>query len=182
MLNNIDMINKIKNNFWVSILLLCFAITSNLNADNLDKRKSVPNINLKDLIGKTINTNDFDNDGKPIVISFWATWCKPCLEELSTLADLYDEWIEATGVKIIAVSIDDSRNSKRVAPFVKSKKWNFEVYLDENSDFKRAMGVSNPPHTFLLDKNKNIAFEHNGYAAGDEAHLYEQIKKLIEEK
>jgi hypothetical protein len=44
------------------------------------------------------------------------------------------------------------------------------------------MGVSNPPHTFLLDKNKNIAFEHSGYASGDEAHLYEQIKKLVEEK
>jgi thiol-disulfide isomerase/thioredoxin len=171
-----------KINFFISIALISFIFISNLDANDNEKGKSVPNINLKDLVGKTINTKDFNNDGKPIVISFWATWCKPCLEELNTISELYDEWIEETGVKIIAVSIDDSRNSKRVAPFVKSKKWKYEVYLDVNSDFKRAMGVSNPPHTFLLDGNKNIVFEHNGYAAGDEIHLYEKIKNIVEKK
>jgi len=168
-----------KINYLLSIALISF-IFCNLNANDIVQGKSIASTNLKDLTGKTINTNAFDNDGKPIVISFWATWCKPCLEELNTISELYDEWTEETGVKIIAVSIDDSRNSKRVAPFVKSKKWKFEVYLDENSDFKRAMGVTNPPHTFLLDGNKNIVFEHNGYAAGDENHLFEKIKKVVE--
>jgi peroxiredoxin len=163
----------------ISITLITFVFASNLNADDIEKGKSIPSVNLKDLVGKTINAKDFDNDGKPLVISFWATWCKPCLEELNAMAELYDEWAEETGVKIIAVSIDDSRNSKRVAPLVKAKRWKFEVYLDENSDFKRAMGVSNPPHTFLLDDNKNIIFEHNGYASGDESNLYEKIKKII---
>jgi len=167
-----------KISYLFSISLMSFLVAFTLNADDVEKGKSIPSVNLKDLVGKTINSNDFDNDGKPIVISFWATWCKPCIEELNTIAALYDEWVEETGVKLIAVSIDDSRNSKRVAPFTKSKKWKFEVYLDENSDFKRAMGVSNPPHTFLLDGNKNIVFEHNGYASGDEIYLYEKIKSI----
>ena len=168
-----------KNNYLVLITLISFFFIFNLIASDVEKGRSVPNVNIKDLVGKTINSKDFDNDGKPIVIAFWATWCKPCLEELNTITELYDDWVEETGVKIIAVSIDDSRNSKRVAPFVKARKWKFEVYLDENSDFRRAMGVSNPPHTFLLDGNKNIVFEHNGYAAGDEIHLYEEIKKIV---
>ena len=164
-----------KINF-VSMALISLFFISNLSAS---EGKPIPSVNLKDLVGKTINTKDFDNAGKPIIIAFWATWCKPCLEELNTISELYDDWIEETGAKIIAVSIDDSRNSKRVAPFVKARKWKFDVYLDENSDFRRAMGVSNPPHTFLLDGNKNIVFEHNGYAAGDEIHLYDEIKKVV---
>ena len=171
-----------KNKNFILITLISFFFASNLIASDSEKGKSIPNVNVKDLLGKTINSRDFDNDGKPIVIAFWATWCKPCLEELNTISNLYDDWVEETGVKIIAVSIDDSRNSRRVAPFVKSRKQNFEVYLDENSDFRRAMGVSNPPHTFLLDGNKNIVFEHNGYAAGDEIHLFEKIKKVVDEK
>ncbi|MCL2039055.1 MAG: TlpA family protein disulfide reductase [Bacteroidetes bacterium] len=167
-----------KINYLFSISIISFLFIPNLNADDIEKGKSTPSVNLKDLMGKTINSSDFDNDSKPIIISFWATWCKPCLEELNTISDLYDEWVEETGVKLIAISIDDSRSSKRVAPFTKSKKWKFEIYLDENGDFKRAMGVSNPPHTFLLDANKNIVFEHNGYASGDELHLYEKIKNI----
>ena len=174
------MIYRKKIDYIIAIALLCFVVISNLNADSVETGKSLPNINLKDLVGKTINTKDFSNEGNPIVISFWATWCKPCLEEMGTLSELYEEWVAETGVKIIAVSIDDSRNSKRVAPFIKAKKWGFDVYLDENSDFKRAMGVSNPPHTFLLDGNKNIVFEHNGYAPGDEVRLYQEIKKITD--
>jgi thiol-disulfide isomerase/thioredoxin len=142
---------------------------------------TLPNVKVKDLSGKTINIQDIDNEGKPIVISFWATWCKPCLEELNTIAELFEEWKEETGVKYIAISIDDSRNSKKVAPFAKAKDWKYEIYLDENSDLKRAMGVNNPPQTFLLNKDKNIVFQHNGFAPGDEVKLYEEIKKINHE-
>lgn len=169
----------------ISIFILgavCFNKLLAQNEENIEASRTVANINVKDLTGKLVNTADFDNEGKPMVISFWATWCKPCIEELNTINDIYEEWQEETGVKLIAVSIDDSRNSKRVAPFVKAKDWGFEVYLDENSDFKRAMGVNNPPHTYLLDGNKKIVYEHNGFAPGDENNLYQEIKKLMEKE
>lgn len=159
---------------FIAVLLFSVALSA-----QVDQGKGIANVKIKDLTGKIVNTADFDNGGKPIVISFWATWCKPCLDELTTINELYDTWREETGVKIIAVSIDDTRNSKRVAPFVKARTWEYEVYLDENSDFKRAMGVNNPPHTILLDSNKNIVYEHNGFASGDENHLYDEIKKLV---
>jgi len=139
----------------------------------------LPSISVKDLNNKIIDTKTFSNDGKPFVISFWATWCKPCLQEMSAYNELYDEWQKSTGVKIFAVSIDDSRNSKKVAPFVKGKNWKLDVYIDENSDFKRAMNVNNPPQTFLFNGQGELVWQHVGYAEGDEEELIAQVKKLV---
>ncbi len=127
--------------------------------------------------GKAFNTADFSNDGNPMVISFWATWCAPCKRELNSIADLYDDWQDETGVKLIAVSIDDARSKSRVMPFVNGSSWDYEVYIDENQDFKRLMGVNNVPHTFLVDGDGKIVWQHNNYADGDEYELYKMILK-----
>lgn len=139
---------------------------------------SLPSVALKDLKGNTLSSSSFDNDGKPIIISFWATWCKPCIEELNAINDMYLDWVDETGVKLIAVSIDDARNAARVRPFVLGKGWEYEIYLDENSDLRRALNVNNPPHTFLLNGNKEIVWQHNGYVPGDEDVLFELVQKL----
>ncbi len=144
------------------------------------QNKTVPqNVEVKTLEGQTVSTATFDNDGKPIIISFWATWCSPCKRELNAIAEVYDEWVEETGVKLIAISIDDSRNVSKVAPYVNGSDWEYEVYLDPNGDFKRAMNVNNVPHTFLIDGNGNIVWQHNSYTPGDEDELYELVKKLV---
>lgn len=76
------------------------------------------------------------------------------------------------------VALDDSRSSKKVKPFIKGRDWKFEVLLDENGDFKRAMNVNNPPHTFLIDGKGKVVYEHNGYAPGDEHKLFKKIQEL----
>lgn len=145
------------------------------------KEKTIPNVKVKNLKGEIVETRTFNNGDKPFVINFWATWCKPCIMELNNIHEVYDKWQQETGVKIIAISIDDVRNSKKVAPFVKGRNWKFEVYLDENGDFRRAMNVNNPPHSFLVNSKGEIVWEHNGYATGDEEYLYKEILKLLEE-
>tara|TARA_R110002096_G_scaffold431885_1_gene647597 strand:+ start:20 stop:529 length:510 start_codon:yes stop_codon:yes gene_type:complete len=139
----------------------------------------IPAIKIKDLKGNTVDASSFDNDGKPIIISFWATWCKPCIRELNAINDQYADWVDETGVKLIAISIDDTRLSSKVRPFVSSQGWEYDVYLDENSELKRALGVNNIPHTFLLNGKGEIVWQHNGYFPGDEDHLYELVEKLI---
>lgn len=141
-------------------------------------KRELPAVDLKTLDGNNINTSSFTNDGKPIVISFWATWCKPCINELTNMAELYDDWKEETGVKIIAISVDDARNQSKVMPFINGKGWEFDTYLDPNADFKRALNVNLIPHTFLIDGNRQIVWQHNSYAEGDELKLYERIKQL----
>ena len=118
------------------------------------------------------------NDGKPIVISFWATWCKPCIKELNNIAEVYEDWQDETGVKVIAISIDDARNMSKVKPKVNALLWDYEVYCDPNGDLKRAMGVGSVPHTFLLNENKEIVYLYTGYKDGDE-YDYSKNRSLI---
>tara|TARA_B100000424_G_scaffold9072_1_gene6701 strand:+ start:75 stop:557 length:483 start_codon:yes stop_codon:yes gene_type:complete len=140
--------------------------------------KNLPNVDVKKIDGSSFNFKNIDNNGNPIVISFWATWCKPCTKELNNIAELYEDWQDETNVKLVAVSIDDRRSQSKVAPYVNSSGWEYEIYIDPNSDLKRAMGVSTVPHTFLLDKNKQIIWQHRGYVEGDEYELFDEILKL----
>lgn len=138
-------------------------------------------VDVSKLNGEKVSANSFSNDGKPIVVSFWATWCKPCVMELNELQDLYEDWQDETGVEIIAISTDDARSKSKVAGFVNGRGWDFEIFLDSNSDLKRAMNINNIPHTFLLDGNGNIVWQHSGYSIGNEDILYDEIVKLSNE-
>lgn len=158
-------------------LFYTFALTLGLTF-GIQAQNKLPSIQIKDLTGNQVDASTLSNDGKPMVVSFWATWCKPCVRELNTINDDYIDWQDETGVKIVAISIDDSRLSSKVRPFTTSQGWEYEVYLDENSELRRALNVNNIPHTFLLNGNGEIVWQHNGYIPGDEDHLYELITKL----
>jgi thiol-disulfide isomerase/thioredoxin len=142
-------------------------------------QNSLPVVDLKTLDGQIVNTADIGNDGKPIIINFWSTWCSPCKRELNNINDVYEDWVEETGVKLIAISIDDARQVYKVGPYVEGVDWEFDVLLDTNGDFKRAMNVNNVPFTFLLDGDGRIVYRHNNYAEGDEDELFEKIQELV---
>lgn len=139
----------------------------------------IPSVKLKDINGKVVDTAKLHNDGKPFVISFFATWCHPCLRELSTISEVYPDWQDETGMKLIAVSIDQAQDANKVKPLVDGKGFEYEVLLDTNGDFKRAMGVNNIPHVFLFDGKGKKVYSHIGYKAGDEKTLYDKIKQLV---
>ncbi len=138
----------------------------------------LPAVTLKNMEGQSVRADQLSNNGKPMIISFWALWCKPCIKELSTIAEVYPDWVAETGVKFIAVSIDDARSSSKVKPFVDGKGWDMEVLLDPNGDFKRAMNVNLIPHTFVVNGQGEIVWQHTSFSEGGELELIEIIRKL----
>jgi cytochrome c biogenesis protein CcmG, thiol:disulfide interchange protein DsbE len=145
-------------------------------------QNTLPDATIKTLDGQSVKLNDVVMKGKITVINFWATWCNPCKKELDTMKDMYSEWQDKYDVEFIAISIDDTRQVRRVKPLVAQKGWKYTIYTDEKQDLLRALNFQTIPQTFLLDKNKNIVYSHNGYVAGDEYELEDQIKKVAGKK
>ncbi len=142
------------------------------------KAQQFPSVDIKTLDGKAFNTKDITNEGKPIIVSLWATWCKPCLAELMAIDDLYEDWVEETGVKLYAISIDDPKTASRVAPFVNGKGWEFTVLLDQNWDLKRALNIVDIPFLCILNGDGEIVWQHTSYAPGSEYEVFEIVKKI----
>ena len=165
-----------------NIIMIMLALLIGFSVYAQDEKKQgqrLPSIDLRTAGGEAFNTSDISNDGKPIILSFWALWCKPCIKELNTIADEYYDWQEETGVKLIAVSIDDARSSSKVKPFADGNDWDYEILLDVNGDFKRAMNVNMIPHTFILDGNGNVVWQHTSFSEGGELQLIDNVRKVI---
>ncbi len=142
-------------------------------------QKGLPNVEVKDIDGNVVNVQSIMDDGVPVILSFWYTTCKPCLQELGAINDAYVDWIEEAEFKVVAVSTDDSRSSAKVKPMVGGRGWtDFTILLDENSDLKRAMNVQTQPTVFVLDREGNVVYTHTGYTPGSEEELFDQILKL----
>ena len=136
---------------------------------------ALPSVELKDVDGKTVKTEHLTDAGKPVIIAFFTTWCKPCLRELEVINDLYDDWREETGVTMYVVSIDQGQDIKKVKPLVDGNGWEYRVLLDPNGEFKRAMNVQTVPHMFVIDSNGKTVYNHTGYTEGSE----KEIRKLL---
>ena len=145
-------------------------------------KAQLPAVTLKSMEGKEVRTDTLNlmNQGRPIIIDFFATWCKPCNRELDAIAEVYQDWVEETGVKLIAVSIDQAHNQNKVKPLVNQHGWEYEVLLDPNSEFKLAMGIPGAiPYTMIIDGKGNIVYRHNGYIEGAEEELIEKVRELV---
>ena len=171
---------------------ILFAMLGLLMAGSLmaQSAKLPAGVTLKTPDGKSVTSDVINNNGKPIIISFWATWCGPCMLELKTIRETYDEWVEETGVKMYIVSIDDARTAARVKGVTEKQGWSdtgddefkhyYEVLLDSNRDFATALNIGqDPPHTFVVNGQGEIVWQHKGYQPGAEEELIEQVRSLL---
>jgi len=159
------------------IVIYLFLLTCMVTANGQDKSK-IPAVLLKNIDGKMVNSTDAIQKGKPLIICFWASWCHPCLKELSAIAEVYEAWQNETEVILYAISVDDSRSFNNARVMINNNSWNFEFYFDPNSDFKRAMGVVNIPHAFILNDQGEVTYQHSSYTEGSELEIISKIRGM----
>jgi len=157
----------------IVFLFLC------ITAVTFAQRGDIPSVSIKTLDGKSVLSSELVKPGEVTVISFWSTSCKPCLQELEAISNVYDEWKEEANFNFIAISVDDSRSSSRVKSLVAGKGWPFSFYLDTNQDLKRALNVTIIPHTVVVDKTGKIVYSHVSYTQGSEVTLFNEVKKAV---
>ena len=152
-------------------LLVCF-----LFYNTAFSQTTIPNTNLTTLDGKSVKIQDEISKEKITILSFWASWCVPCINELDAISEVYEDWQEDFNMELIAISTDDARTQKRIRPMVNGKGWPYKILLDKNQELKRALNISTIPQIIIL-KDSKIIYIHSGYSPGVEDEFYEIIKE-----
>ena len=173
MINNGQSNRTIKTIETMRSLFIGYLLLSTINAFC---QKKLPNKNIYLLNNSSSNIEKEIDNHKITIISFWATWCVPCLNELDTINEVYEEWQDELNIELIAISTDDSRSQKRVKALVNGKGWPYKVLLDKNQELKRALNIHTIPELIIV-KGGKIIYRHSGYSPGFEDELYEIIKE-----
>ena len=153
------------------LVLVCF-----LCYNTAFSQTTIPNTNLTTLDGKSVKIQDEISKDKITILSFWASWCVPCINELDAISEVYEDWQEDFNLELIAISTDDARTQKRIRPMVNGKGWPYKILLDKNQELKRALNISTIPQIIIL-KDSKIIYIHSGYSPGVEDEFYEIIKE-----
>ncbi len=110
----------------------------------------------------------------PVLLDFWATWCKPCVTSLPAVERLWRQHRDA-GLTVVAVSIDGPRNFAKVRPFARGLGLTFPIVLDEDGSLARRFDVSVVPTSILIGRDGRIAHVQVGYVPGQEEALAKAI-------
>lgn len=155
----------------ISILVAAMAAAAVCQAQEIS-----PNAIVKDLSGSSVLMGDVLKDDV-VIVSFWATWCKPCQNELDALAEIEDIW--ADKIRVVAISTDDARSASKVRSTVKAKMWPYEVYTDENSTLAKSLNISSIPFVMIVADGKTV-YSHTGYTPGSERLLVDKALSFLE--
>lgn len=162
------------------VLPLLLALSFSIPALADEARSKASDFSLRTVTGERAKLSDYK--GKVVLLSFWATWCGPCKQELPVLQRFLEKH-GAEGLAVLAVNIDDPKTAAEVRRFVTDKKLTMPVPLDPESE---VLGKFNPkqalPFLAIVDREGRLAFRHTGFGEGAEKKIEEEIAQLLAEK
>lgn len=153
-------------------IALIFTLLSSVVAQAATQMPSFSLASVRD--GKIIESDSFN--GKVLLLTFFATWCPPCAEEVPVLVKLHKELADA-GFSVVGLSVDQT-GSDSVAKFVKSQEINYPVLLAEARTTQDFGGVYGIPVAFLVNKSGNVVKKYTGYVQHEI--LERDIRSLLE--
>ena len=162
-----------------AIFLFLFSLLM-ISASSNEDLGVLPSYKLKKLNGELVDVASYGENGRPTIISFWATWCKPCLSELNAIADYYEDWQDDYDVELIAVSLDNQRTAPKVKGVVNTNGWDYEILKDVNGESYRQFNFATPPYLVLVDAEGKIVYKHSGYLPGSEEEVEEKLIEITE--
>lgn len=139
---------------------------------------ALPPVWLSDVQGKQLRVDQLLHKGEPVVVAFFATWCKPCLRELQAFHDNYELWQSQRPFRLVAVALDEAHQQYQLPSLVEREGWQFQVLIDDKGELKRALQVQSLPRLFLFDSHGTLCYTHNGYNEGDEDELWQKLRSV----
>lgn len=163
---------------WAGSLLIAVAVALVAAPAAMSEETSeVANFVLKNLDGKDVSLNDLRAKG-PVLIDFWATWCKPCLRELPKVDSLRVKYA-AQNLQVVAISIDETRSVSKVKSYVKTHDFGFHVLVDPNQRTLRQLQGVNVPYLVIISQSGERVYTHSGYREGDEKEVERVLGELF---
>ena len=165
----------------IPILITIIALSAfPLGKETSEELRSLPNVKIKTLKGKKISSKKITED-KFTMMSFWATWCVPCLKEMKELEIMHHKYSE-NNFQVIGISIDDSKTARKITTILNSKKITYPVYLDSQQKFFGQFNSEALPFSLLVSPEGKILWEHSGYIPGDEKEIEAVIVEALDLK
>ena len=160
----------------LALLLAAFLVLTGTSI-SVGADKKAPGFTLPNLDGDDVTLSELLEDG-PVIVDFWATWCKPCIKAFPDLQEIFDKYRNC-GLKVVAISIDGPKSMSRVGSLIKSKGNTFEVLLDPGQKVARKFHVTSVPRTVLVNTDGTIAYAVTGYRPKNHEELEAAVAKLL---
>ena len=155
----------------IALILIALLPALSLSA----QQTSIPDVDLKDIDGKTISSLEITQPGSSTLVVFWKSSSGKCCENLDILQEAYTETLKQNGVRMVAICVDCNGSWTQVKPIVNGNDWDFDTYIDVNGDLKRAMNVGDVPCTMLFDEDQNLICRYNSACTGSHEFICENI-------
>ncbi len=156
------------------VILTSFIVLLGQENPSLGK---IPDIDLKLLNGKKTTLYKLLKTG-PVLLDFWATWCKPCKQVMKHLNQYHNEF-NSEGFQVLMINQDTPRSLGKVKAYVNSKGYDFLVGIDPNQQISKKLNGQIMPNLILINQDATVRWRHQGFMPGEELEIKDQIQSLL---